>query len=278
MYHWSLSLVSFRFCETQYLHFSTRVFGHSVISLFLGRRAWARGGAWKRVCWAREGWENTREGNSDREQQRERERERERNRERERERASDSEKERDRDGKTEREEIERETGGCKGCLERQCVIVGAGARENTRVDTKWGLAVNQHAQRQSLRVVGLQTHEGRQCSVGGRAETRWHCELSHTQVQRVPAHCCLWASRTVGRAPQTLARCSMAWGAAPNSSERVCKTPEDRIFTRTFHRWGHACALRSLQLMPPGERATQNPAPRCLHGIVPINASDFGTS
>jgi len=41
-----------------------------------------------------------------------------REREGERERASDSEKERDRDGKTEWEEIERETGGCKGCLER----------------------------------------------------------------------------------------------------------------------------------------------------------------
>ena len=36
LYHWDLSLVSFRFCTTQYLHFTTRVFGHSVISPFLG--------------------------------------------------------------------------------------------------------------------------------------------------------------------------------------------------------------------------------------------------
>jgi len=28
-------LASFRFCETQYAHFTTRVFGHSAISLFL---------------------------------------------------------------------------------------------------------------------------------------------------------------------------------------------------------------------------------------------------
>ena len=36
LYRWSLSLASFRFCETQYLHFATRVFGHSAISPFLG--------------------------------------------------------------------------------------------------------------------------------------------------------------------------------------------------------------------------------------------------
>ena len=36
LYLWPLSLASFRSCETQYLHFTTRVFGHSAISLFLG--------------------------------------------------------------------------------------------------------------------------------------------------------------------------------------------------------------------------------------------------
>ena len=36
LYHWTLLLASFRFCETQYLHFTTRVFGHSAISPFLG--------------------------------------------------------------------------------------------------------------------------------------------------------------------------------------------------------------------------------------------------
>ena len=34
--HWLLLLASFRFCETQYLHFTTRVFGHSAITPFLG--------------------------------------------------------------------------------------------------------------------------------------------------------------------------------------------------------------------------------------------------
>ena len=62
----------------------------------------------------------------ERKRKREREREVERERKSERERASDSEKERDRDGKTEGEEIDRETGGCKGCFERSCVIAGAG--------------------------------------------------------------------------------------------------------------------------------------------------------
>jgi len=36
LYHWILSLNHFSFCETQYLHFTTHVFGHSVISPFLG--------------------------------------------------------------------------------------------------------------------------------------------------------------------------------------------------------------------------------------------------
>ena len=37
--------------------------------------------------------------------------------------------------------------------------------------------------------------------------------VAHTvQMWRVPAHCHLWASRTDGRAPQTLARCSMVQG------------------------------------------------------------------
>jgi len=35
--HWILLLASFRFCETQYLHFTTCVFGHSAITPFLGR-------------------------------------------------------------------------------------------------------------------------------------------------------------------------------------------------------------------------------------------------
>jgi len=34
--HWLLLLASFRFCETQYLHFTTCVFGHSAITPFLG--------------------------------------------------------------------------------------------------------------------------------------------------------------------------------------------------------------------------------------------------
>jgi len=33
---WSLLLKPFCFCETEYLHFTTRVFGHSAISPFLG--------------------------------------------------------------------------------------------------------------------------------------------------------------------------------------------------------------------------------------------------
>jgi len=36
LYYWSLSLASFRFCETQYLHFTTRVFGHSASTPSLG--------------------------------------------------------------------------------------------------------------------------------------------------------------------------------------------------------------------------------------------------
>jgi len=75
-------------------------------------RPWVRGGECKRVCWVREGWENTWEGNRDREQKKKRERARERKthtqRQRQRERASDSEREKDRDGKTEREETSRE--------------------------------------------------------------------------------------------------------------------------------------------------------------------------
>jgi len=42
-----LSLASFRFCETQYLHLTTCVFGHSVISPFLG----GRGGNEDRSVW-----------------------------------------------------------------------------------------------------------------------------------------------------------------------------------------------------------------------------------
>jgi len=34
--HWFLLLSSFRFCDTQYLHFTTRVFGHRAITPFLG--------------------------------------------------------------------------------------------------------------------------------------------------------------------------------------------------------------------------------------------------
>ena len=99
--------------------------------------------------------------------------------------------------------------------------------------------------------------------------------VAHTvQVRRVPARRRLWASRTVGRAPQTLACCFVPRDAPPKQS--VCKTPEDRFFTRTLCRCGHTRALHSLQLMTPGERATHNPAPGCLHGIVPIDASDLG--
>ena len=36
LYHWTLSLDSFGFCDTQYLHFITCVFGHSAIAPFLG--------------------------------------------------------------------------------------------------------------------------------------------------------------------------------------------------------------------------------------------------
>jgi len=36
VYHYSLSLALFRFCEAKYLHFTTRVFRHSAISTFLG--------------------------------------------------------------------------------------------------------------------------------------------------------------------------------------------------------------------------------------------------
>jgi len=127
------------------------------------------------------------EGRRQRERKREREkhrdRQRERERERERERASDNEKEKDRDGKTEREEIERDTGVSKGCLERECIIRGAGTCEQTRADAQVILAANQHAQRQSFKVVCPQTREGMQCSVGSRAKTRWHCEPSHTQCK-----------------------------------------------------------------------------------------------
>jgi len=34
--HWPSLLASYRFYETQYLHFTTRVFGHSAITTFLG--------------------------------------------------------------------------------------------------------------------------------------------------------------------------------------------------------------------------------------------------
>jgi len=37
--HWFLLLASFRFCETQYLHFTTRVFGHSAITPCLGGKS-----------------------------------------------------------------------------------------------------------------------------------------------------------------------------------------------------------------------------------------------
>jgi len=36
LYQWILLLNSFCFCETWYLHFTTRVFGHSAITPFLG--------------------------------------------------------------------------------------------------------------------------------------------------------------------------------------------------------------------------------------------------
>ena len=36
LFRWILSLASFRFFETQYLHFTTRVFGHSASSPVLG--------------------------------------------------------------------------------------------------------------------------------------------------------------------------------------------------------------------------------------------------
>ena len=66
---------------------------------------------------------------------RQREREREKHREGETDRQTDKGKGRDGNAKTERKDIERETGGCRGCFERQCVIEGAGARESARADT-----------------------------------------------------------------------------------------------------------------------------------------------
>jgi len=36
LYEWLLLLNPFCFCETEYLYFTTRVFGHSAISPFLG--------------------------------------------------------------------------------------------------------------------------------------------------------------------------------------------------------------------------------------------------
>jgi len=36
LYKWTLLLNTFCFCETEYLYFTTRVFGHSTISPFLG--------------------------------------------------------------------------------------------------------------------------------------------------------------------------------------------------------------------------------------------------
>jgi len=38
MYQWILALNPFCFCETKYLNFTTRVFGHSAITPFLGGR------------------------------------------------------------------------------------------------------------------------------------------------------------------------------------------------------------------------------------------------
>ena len=45
LYEWILLLNPFGFCETLYLHFTTRMFGHSAITPFLGGE-----GETERVC------------------------------------------------------------------------------------------------------------------------------------------------------------------------------------------------------------------------------------
>ena len=133
--------------------------------------------------------------------------------------------------------------------------------------------MNQHAQWHSLRVVDPQIHEGR----GGRAETRWHCEPSHTQG-KFDGFQLTVACRQVSPAVARLRDLPPApWPEVHRlSAARGSTRRRVRIFTRTLCHRGHACALHSLQLMVPGERATHNPAPRCVHGIVSINASDLG--
>ena len=155
-------------------------------------------------------------------------------------------------------------------------MAGAGARENTRAETNVSFGGEPACAAAVLEGCG-HSNTRRKAVLSGRASINTLAlrTVAHTvQVRRVPAHRCLQASCTGGRAPQSLARCSVARGVPPNGSERVCKTPEVRIFTRTLRRWGHACVLRSLQLMTPGKSVTHNPAPRCLHGIVPIDASE----
>ena len=133
--------------------------------------------------------------------------------------------------------------------------------------------MNQHAQWHSLRVVDPQIHEGR----GGRAETRWHCEPSHTQG-KFDGFQLTVACRQVSPAVARLRDLPPApWPEVHRlSAARGSTRRRVRIFTRTLCHRGHACALHSLQLMAPGERATHNPAPRCVQGIVSINASDLG--
>jgi len=136
--------------------------------------------------------------------------------------------------------------------------------------------VNHHAQWQSLRVVDPQTHEGRQCSLGGRAEhagtvkRRTH-SASPTGSGNVA---CTQVAPAVARLralPPAL------WPEVHRlTAARGCTRRRRSEFSRTLRRCGHACALRSLQLIPPGERATHNPATRCVHGIVLIDASDLG--
>jgi hypothetical protein len=114
---------------------------------------------------------------------------------------------------------------------------------------------------------------------GGRAETRWHCEPSYTQCKsdgfRLTVACRQVALG--GRAPQNPTSCPVVRGGAANRRENICKTIENQNLTRTLCRCGHTRALRSVQRMPPGERVTHLPAPRCVQGIVPIDASDLGT-
>ena len=74
--------------------------------------------------------------------QRQRAKDRERERERERDQTVSREREREhvavrrRGTEMETQRGRRETGGCKGCLERWCRIAGVGACGNTRADTK----------------------------------------------------------------------------------------------------------------------------------------------